>query len=64
MHFILGDEILQGPEPEMEHKQSLTEHANLQIDLLSEVDLLFKKKKKTEKGMRAAGRAHIPRGRR
>lgn len=46
MHFVLGDAILQGPEPEVEHKQSLTERANLQIDPPSEVNRLFKKEKK------------------
>lgn len=37
MHYVLGDAILQGPKPEVEHKQSLTKRANLQIDLPSEV---------------------------
>lgn len=32
MHFVLGNTILQGPEPEVEHKQSLTKRANLQIE--------------------------------
>lgn len=37
MHVVWGDGIPQGPEPEVEHKQSLTKRANLQIDPPSEV---------------------------
>lgn len=59
MHLIPEDAILQGPVSEVEHKQSLTKRADLQIDPQSEVKpFVYKKKRekrKIEKGTRAAG---------